>query len=575
MAAGLRAVRSALDKTGLIEIEAHEWRRSVVLSGRAGSWQRFIDAGYAATGKGYRGVVNDIEVDGLEKDKQYLPPSCPPDLEGLDFDVVIIGSGITGAAIARELTRWDITVALLEKEEDVAKQASSRNNGMIHSGLATREGSKCSSYNLRGNRLYAEAAAELGFKLAWPGLLVLLPAKWQHLLYPLVLLDAARKQVEVSLLSRNQVTELEPNVWQNQQGALLLPATGVVSPYQVTAAYAENAVENGACIYLNTAALGFVMDGSSISGVRTNRGTLKSRLVINAAGIWADKVAGLANDRFFTIHPRKGAIAILDRKTAALQKMIVSMSQLGKKSSSKGGSLTPTADGNILIGPNALEVPWREDYSTTPADIDFLVTRHLRLNRLLQPGHIINYFAGLRACTFEEDFIVEPSEYVPNLIHAAGIQSPGLTAAPAIAVDVAEMAVTILRQMQEVRPNPRFNPRRDANPVLSELSLEERAAIIAANPSYGRIVCRCEAVSEGEITASLHSPLPVETLDGVKRRVRAGMGRCQGGFCTPAVLNIIARETGRDVTRVCKKEAGSEMLLSFTKDQPPAQEEKR
>jgi glycerol-3-phosphate dehydrogenase len=570
LASGLLAVRLALKKAGLAQIDAHEWRQSVVLTGKAGTWAQYITAGYAAANRGYKGVANNIEADGIEPEESFLPPNRDTDLEGQSFDVAIIGGGVTGAAVARELARWDIKIALFEKEEDLAKQASGRNNGMIHCGLATRAGTKKSLYNLRGNKLYSSAAGELGFKLAWPGQLVLLPSDWQRILYPVAVLEAARKGVEgIRLLSRRQVFKLEPNATGSQHGAIMMPATGIVAPYQVTVAYAENAVQNGASVFLNTAALGFVMDRAKITGIITNRGTVRARLVINAAGVWADKVAGYAGDRFFTIHPRKGVMAILDKRTGAHQKSILSMSRLGIRSHSKGGSLTPTVDGNILMGPNALEVPCREDFATSPDDIDFLLQRHLPLNNTLRSSHIITYYAGVRPCTFEEDFIIEPSQYVTNLIHAAGIQSPGLSAAPAIAVDVAEMAVATLKREKEVRPNPNFDPIRRSQPLLSELSLEERAKAIAANPSYGRIVCRCEAISEGEIVDALRSPLPVDTLDAVKRRTRAGMGRCQGSFCTPAVLAIVAGETGQDITAVCKKEAGSQMLLSPTKGPLP------
>lgn len=564
---GLKAVRRALAREGLAEVEARQWRQSVVLEGRVQSWQQYIAAGYAAAGHGYKGVVNDIQVEGVSPPEEYSPPLTDQALAGREFDVAVVGGGVIGCAIARELTRWDLKVAVLEKEDDVAKQASSRNNGMIHPGIAPSRGSKKLAYNIRGNRMYTQAARELGFKLERCGSLVLLERSIYQLLLPWVRKQALAKGVDgVIPLSRREVFQREPNVTPAQKGGVLLPSTGVVAPYEVTVAYAENAVENGAQVFLNTMVQGFVMEGNRIVEVRTNRGSLRAKVVINAAGVWADKVAGFANDRFFTIHGRKGTIAILDKKTRPLQRGVLAIPKLNSKAHTKGGGLNPTVEGNLLMGPNAVEVPQREDWSTGPEDIEFLLSRHLPLNTRLRPGDVITYFAGVRACTFEEDFVIEPSEYVANLVHAAGIQSPGLASAPAIAQDVAEMTVKLLAKVMEVRLNPRFDPVRRPNPRLEDLSLEERARLIRENPAYGRIVCRCEAISEGEIVAAIRSSVPAASLDAIKRRVRAGMGRCQGGFCTPALLEILARETGTALTGVVKGRPGSELVLAPTKE---------
>jgi len=565
--ANIRAVQKALDALGIGKLEARPWRRSVVLEGRVRTWQDYIRAGYAAAGKGFKGVVNDIEVEGLEREREYIPPVRDNTLEGKQFDVIVIGGGVIGCAIARELTRWQLRVAVLEKEDDVAKQTSSRNNGMIHPGIAPARGTKKLHYNILGNRMYTQAARELGFALERCGSLILLEKSWYRLLAPLAKQQALQKGVDgVILLSRREVFRREPYATPAQRGGVLLPSAGVVAPYDVTVAFAENAVENGAQVFLHTMVQGFAMEHDRIARVLTNRGRIRAKVVVNAAGVWADKVAGWANDRFFTIHGRKGTIAILDKKTRAYQSGVLAMPRLGSKAHTKGGGINPTVEGNLLMGPNAVEVPWREDWSTGPEDMEFLLSRHLPLNTRLRPGDIITYFAGVRACTFEEDFVVEPSEYVANLVHAAGIQSPGLAAAPAIARDVAEMAVKLLSGVMEVRPNPRFNPVRRPNPRLTDLSLEERALLIRSNPAYGRIVCRCEAVSEGEIVAAVKSPVPALSVNAVKRRVRAGMGRCQGGFCTPAVLDILARETGVPPTRVVKGRPGSELVLAPTKE---------
>jgi len=565
MTRGLRAVNAALRRLNL-GVEVREWRQSVVLEGKLDTWQQYIAAGYAAAGKGYKGVVNDIQVRGVTPQPAYLPPGGDRALEGRHFDVVIIGGGVIGCAIARELTRWNISVALLEKEDDLAKQTSGRNNGMIHPGIAASSGTKKLEYNIRSNRMYTQVAQELGFEFNRCGSLVMLEKSFYHLFLPFAKHKALKKGVDgVIPLSPRAVFQREPNATLRQRGGLFLPSAGMVAPYKVTVAYAENAMENGAEVFLNTVVLGFEMEKGQILGVETNRGLIKGRVMINAAGVWADSIADLAQDRFFSIHGRKGTIAILDKNTRTLQTSVLALPKLGAKTHTKGGGLNPSVEGNIIMGPNAVEVPHREDWSTQPEDMEFLLAHHLGLNTRLKRSDIIAYFAGIRACTFEEDFIIEPSGYVANLIHVAGIQSPGLASAPAIAEDAAGMAVEILKQTKVVKPNLAFNPRRRVTPELARLSLEERAGLIKANPAYGRIVCRCEVISEGEIIDAINSPIPAISLDAVKRRVRAGMGRCQGGFCTPALVEIVAREAGLDPVKVTKGRPGSELLAGDTK----------
>lgn len=570
----LERVRRALARADLREISADEKQQAVVLSGRVQHWEDYIRAGYAAAGKGFRGVVNDIEVAGRPSPAIPCPRQTRADLEGKEFDVLIIGGGVIGCSIARELCRWQLKVALVEKEEDLAKHTSGRNNGMVHPGLAPPRRSIKGRYNVRGNAMYPRLAEELAVDFKRIGSLVLFTRGWQKLLWPWVKRDARAKGVPgASLLSRREVFAREPNLWPGQQGAIWLPSTGVVAPEKLTVACAENAVENGAAVFLNTAVCDMVLAGGRICRVKTNRGRLRARLVVNAAGIWADRVAEMAGDRFFTIHPRKGAIAILDRNTSRFQTSVVGEIPL-KVKHTKGGSLTPLPDGNILVGPTAVEVPEREDYSTDSWDMDFLAERHLSLNTKVNRSQIITYFAGTRACTFDEDFIIEPSSRVANLLHVAGIQSPGLASAPAIARDAARMAVSMLEGEMAMKPNPAFNPRRRRQPELAKLSWQQRAQLIKENPAYGQIICRCEGISRGEVEAALRSPVPVSSLDGLKRRVRVGMGRCQGGFCTPLLLDIMAQTLGVDVTRICKKGSGSELILGRTKGEEQGGEDR-
>jgi glycerol-3-phosphate dehydrogenase len=413
--------------------------------------------------------------------------------------------------------------------------------------------------------MYRKLASELGFPLDWSGAIYLFPRRWYAALYPLARRRARRNGEEhIRLLSPSEVFRLEPNAWPRQRGGILLPDSGVVAPDQVTIAGADNAVENGARIFLNTAVTGLDVEKGRITAIRTNRGRLRGRVVINVAGVWADRVAELAGDRFYTIHPRKGVMAVADRAVGDSQRRSLGTMWLREARHTKGGGVSRTVEGNLLLGPTADEVPDREDHATSCEELDAVLRRHLALNSQLRLDHIIAYFTGVRAATFEEDFVVEASCRVTNLIHVAGIQSPGLTAAPAIAEDVRDLVVAMLRREIPARSRPEFDPCRKPPPSLSRLTLEERHQLIRRHPAYGRIVCRCEEVSEGEVVAAIRSPLPATAVSAVKHRVRTGMGRCQGGFCTPSILKLIARETEIPAARVTWAGDDSPMLAGET-----------
>jgi len=561
-------VRKALDRKGFKSIEAAEWRSSIVLTGTVKTWDEKINAGYAAAGRGYKAVVNDIEVPGVPVDAMSVPDLRDSFLEGRHFDAVIIGGGITGAAIARELSRYDISIALFEKEEDMAKHASGRNDGMIHDGFAAKPGTKKARYNVRGNRLYSRVTKELGVEFYRPGSMILFSNPLMRLAVPIMKARARKNDVDgYRYLSRKKVARMEPWLIDKQYGAFYLPSAGVLSPYKMVIAFAENAVQNGTAVILSTVVTGFDMKDSHIEKIRTNRGSCTAGVVINAAGIWADTIAGYAGDRFFSLHGRKGTDVIMDLKTGQYQHHIAAMPKLEQTNSkTKGGGLVMTPEGNILVGPTAREVSYRENYATDPGDINELM-HHIELNRKLDRSQIITYFAGIRACTYEEDFIIEASEHVDNLVHAAGIQSPGLASAPAIAEDIVKISLGILGKKMTVNEKKNFNPIRKGIPVLKNMPLDERDLFIRRNPAYGRIVCRCEEISEGEIRDAMRSPIPVATMDGLKRRVRVSAGRCHGGFCTPRVLEIMAEELGEDITGITKKGPGSPFFFGHTKEE--------
>ncbi|MCP5454486.1 MAG: NAD(P)/FAD-dependent oxidoreductase [Spirochaetaceae bacterium] len=550
-------------------VEASVDRGSIRLEGEAPGYDEKVRAGWLAARYGFKGVVNDIRAPG-EADERLEPRgAADSSLDGSYYDVAIVGGGVIGAAIARELTRWDLSIVLLEKESDVAAHTSSRNDGMIHDGFAAKPGSKKAAYNVRGNRLWEPLCRELGLDFKRPGSLVLFRTAAAAALYPAMAARARRNGVDGwEFWSRARVAAEEPNVTADQHGAFFLPSAGVLSPYRATVALAENAAMNGARVALGACVLGMELDGGSITALRTNKGSVRAGVVVNAAGNWADVVAGMAGDRFFSLHQRRGTDMILDAETASAQRHILGMPRLLQlHSKTKGGGLVLTVEGNVLVGPTATESPGREDYSTRPEELDRL-TRHLRLNTALSMAQGITYFSGVRPCTYEEDFIIQRSERVTNLVHAAGIQSPGLASAPAIAQDVAAMVVEAAGRFRRVAPRAGWRAGRAAPPEPRRLGIEARDALIAGNPAYGRVVCRCEEVSEGEIVDAIRSIVPATDLDAIKRRTRAGMGRCHGGFCTPRVMELVARETGLPAWAVTKKGPGSELCVGPTKAGP-------
>ena len=572
----LRSIEKSLKSNINESITAYEWHSSIVLEGRVKSWDDVILAGKLSANKGYKGVVNKIEVDGLKIPDIAKPGIRDSSLNHTKVDVLIIGGGIIGCSIARELSKWDISILLVDKEEDIAMHTSSRNDGMAHPGIEPKPGSKKALYNVKGNMMYTQVSKELNIPFNRTGSIVLFDKKWVKYAYPIIIARAKKNGVKgVELLSKEEIKKREKYVTDEIEGAIHFPSTGILSPYKTTIAYGENAVENGAKISLNTIVLSIKREGNTIVSVETNRGTVHPKVVINAAGIYADKIADMANDQFFTIHPRKGETIIFDKKKGYLINSVVAKPTLDfKKTNSKGGGLVKTVDGNILVGPDAYEQPFREDYSTNRENIEAIIKKHLPTLPNLKPSDAITYYGGTRAATYEEDFIIEKSEYVDNLVYAAGIQSPGFASAPAIAEEIEKITCSILSNVIELRKKQNWNPYRKAIPDFRKMSVEERNIFIKENPAYGEIICRCEEVSRGEIIDAIHSPIPIKTVDGIKRRVRPGMGRCQGGFCMPLVMDIIEKETNTDMLSITKKGGSSNILVGKTKKQGVGKNEK-
>ena len=554
----LSVIRKKLERSGFTSVRAEEFNGGVRLSGELDNWEDILECGRLAVDKKHsRGVINDIALKGYTPPPPRMPALTDKALEGKTPDVLVIGGGIVGAAIARELTKLKISVLLVEKEYDVATGQSARNDGMIHAGIDIKPSSNKVKYNVRGNKLYDKLSRELDVPIERPGQLVLYTAPWQKLLYPAIKLRGALNGIPVYPVSDKKAKEFV-EVPGLRFGGFMCPSAGVVSPYLMTVALAENAVVNGAEICLNTAVIGIHSNNNHIEYVDTNRGRIYPEVVVNAAGVFSDKIAEMASDRHFTIHPRRGVEAVLDKTAFKKAKCVVGkfvISGSSGKGHTKGGGVIVTIDHNLLIGPSAHETPERENEATSAEEFEEVFDKQRLLVPKLERGDIITYFAGTRAATYEEEFVVEKSPVTDNFIQAAGIQSPGVTAAPAIAEDVRMW----VKECLSAEDNPDFNPIRKGIPVVRELGESERAALIKENPDFGEVVCRCEQVTKGEILSALSSPLPVDSVDAVKRRVRAGMGRCQGGFCQPLVVQIISEKLGIPPEKVTKKGAGSEV----------------
>jgi len=534
------------------------------LTGTAETWQDAVNAGLMCAKKGSRKhVVSDVTAKDSDKPEMIMPEIQDDAIDGRHPDVLVIGGGVTGCAIARELTKEKLDVMLIEKEYDVALHASSRNAGMVHPGLDIKPGMLKKKMNNRGNAIYGKLCEDLGVPFRRCGQYVCFNNALKSPIYLLSIiyfdLTAAGK---AHFLTRKQLLAKEPGVSDEARCALFFDATGIVSPYGVTIALAENAADNGAEISLDTAVTSMDVKNGHIESVSTNRGTVYPKVVINAAGVFSEDIARMAGDRFFSIHPREGTIAILDKKTKPHLSTIVAMgSAISKTGHTKGGGVVSTVDGNVLIGPDAVETTNRENFYTDHQNITFSFDKHRHSESWINEGDIITYFKGIRAATYEEDFIIENGHKTDNIIHAAGIQSPGLTSAPAIGLEIEKLAVAMLSKTMKVEKNPDFQPKRRGIIKPKELSDEDRAALIKSNPDYGQIICRCEEVSLGEILDAMRRSVPCYTVDSVKRRCRPGMGRCQGGFCGQQVLQIIAKEKGIPLEQVRKGYPGSEILI--------------
>lgn len=552
------------------QVTAKESEYSFILSGSLDNYDDILKAcKLAVNKKSHKHVVNNITLNGYIPKEIRKPDIEDKTLDNAHPDVLVIGGGIIGSSVLRELSRYDLDLLLVDKEADLANHASGRNDGEVHPGVDLNKGSLKQKYVKRGNRMYDQISSELNFPFKRIGQYAAFK-NWLMVL-PLIIIVLQRKYIcgidDTKLVGRRHLRKLDSKLSKDFKWAIYNPMSGVTSPYEATIAYAENAVLNGAKVSLNTYVKDMKVESGKIIEVKTNRGTIYPRVVINAAGCFADDIAKMANDQFYSIHPRKGTDTILDKKASYLIDTIASYQTLKKnKTNSKGGGVLRTVHNNVLCGPDAVECLDKEDFQTTRESIDAVMNKQKQTIEGLSQNDIITYFTGVRASNFEEDFVLGRGKNTKNLVHIACIQSPGLTAAPAIAIDMAKLTVDILKEEKEVKENINFNPIRKGIVKLNEMPLDKRNEYIKKNPDYGIIICRCEEISKGEIIDALNSPIPVPTIDGVKRRVRPGMGRCQGTFCMPLVAKIISKHEVIETKDVRKGAISTSIGVRNSKD---------
>jgi glycerol-3-phosphate dehydrogenase len=478
--------------------------------------------------------------------------------DGMEFvksaDVVVIGGGIVGCAILRELSKYDLKCVLLEKEPDIAIGTTKANSAILHAGFDAPTGSMKAITNVRGNALYHELQDELDLDIKWTGSLVAATTDEEMQTLNELLVRGRANGVEcLQILSKEEVLEQEPNLG-TVKGALWAPSAGVCWPFGAAIAFAQCAVQNGAEVIRDCKVLGFVKEEGKITGVETSKGTIAAKYVVNAAGVYADEIAKLAGDDSFTITPRKGEYILFDKTACSSLVYGVVFPTPTKKS--KGILVCTTTHGNTFIGPNANEQDSKEDKAVTTPGMNEIIASAKKLIPNLPMGAAITEFAGLRAVSSTGDFVLGPSDKAEGLYNAAGMQSPGLTAAPA----VGELIANEIARVSGAAKKADFKAALPKRKVFNHMTNAEKAAKIAEDNLYGRVICRCETVTEGEIVEAINSPVGARTVDGVKRRTRAGMGRCQGGFCGPRVTQILARELKISVPEVLKERTDSNMF---------------
>lgn len=476
------------------------------------------------------------------------------------YDVIIIGAGVAGSASARELSHYKVNACVLEREEDVCCGTSKANSAIVHAGYDAAEGSLMAKLNVEGNQLMPALSKELDFPFNQCGSFVVCLDEEQlpdlEELYKRGVANGVR-DMEV-ITDKARIKEMEPNLTDEVVGILYAPTAGIVCPFNLNIALAENAYTNGVDFKFNTE----VSSIRKIEGgwaLETNQGVYETKYVVNAAGVHADKFHNMVSGTKIHITPRRGDYCLLD-KSAGSHVTHTIFALPGKYG--KGVLVSPTVHGNLIVGPTAIDIEDKEATATTREGLDELINKAGMNVKDLPMRQVITSFAGLRAHEDHHEFIIKELEDAAGFVDCAGIESPGLTSCPAIG----RMVAGILKEKMGLEPNPDFVGERKGILDPDTLTKEEQAELIRKNPAYGNIICRCEMVTEGEILDAIHRPLGAHSLDGIKRRTRAGMGRCQAGFCTPRSMELLHRELGLPMTEITKSGGQSKLVVGTNKD---------
>lgn len=475
------------------------------------------------------------------------------------YDIIIIGAGVSGCASARELSRYQANICVVEKDEDVCCGTSKANSAIVHAGYDAEEGSLMAKLNVEGNMMMEQLSKDLDFSFRRNGSLVLCLHEEELPNLQALYERGVRNGVkELRILNKEELKAMEPNISDKAVAALFAPTGGIVCPFGLNIALAENANENGVEFKFNTevSQIKKTEEGFELT---TNNGVLKTRFVVNAAGVYADKFHNMMSGEKIHITPRRGDYCLMDKTAGNLvDKTIFTLP--GKFG--KGILVSPTIHGNLLLGPTAVDLDDKEATNTTQDGLNEVVMKAQDSVKNIPMRQVITSFAGLRAHEDHHEFIIKELEDCKGFIDCAGIESPGLSSSPAIGKMVAE----ILKEKADLKEKEDFIATRKGILDPKKLSKEEHSKLIKENSAYGNIICRCETISEGEILDAIHRPLGAKSLDGVKRRTRAGMGRCQAGFCSPRTMDILSRELGVSMFEITKSGGDSKIVVGTNKD---------
>lgn len=471
-------------------------------------------------------------------------------------DIIVIGAGVVGCSIARELSKYNLDVLVVEKNSDVSEGISKGNSGIVHAGYNEKIGTLKAKLNIEGNKIFDDLSRDLQFPFKRNGAFILAFSDEEMKTLESLKENGEKLGVEgLEILTREEALNIEPNLNKEIVGVLNVKTSGIVSPYEMTIALAENAAENGVEFKLNSKVTSIEKISEGYKVTLNNKELVSGKIIINASGLEGAFLNNLVSMSKREINPVKGEYCLFDKVAGAM--INKTLFQVPNKLS-KGVLVTPTAEGNLLVGPNAVEGKTLE---TSREGIDEILDKSKKSLEELPVARILNTFSGIRPKTKGGDFIIEEVEDAKNFINVIGIDSPGLTAAPAIGVYV----VNMIKDKLDLIEKKNFKKTREKIVRFAELSLEEKNKLIKEKPAYGHMVCKCEFITEGEIVEAIHRPIKALTVDAIKRRTRASMGGCQGIGCTLPISKILSRELGIDISDINKNSEGSP-VIGFKED---------